>query len=187
MLHANPPPPFAQARACLSTGTPFDRRFSDRSFRFPLMSIALSQHRDPSDRCFPDFQRACARGRRGYNDSNTFRGFDLQGKLPAHMPLVTHLDWCCITHQNSPSVNICKETISWQPKAVAYQLVTYFTFMITPITPTVPTAKSSGDNQVWYQNLFFYYFVGLELWYPWVSGTPHPFLLPPPPPAPTRP
>ena len=31
----------------------------------PSASAALSKHGDPSDRYFPDFQRACARGRGG--------------------------------------------------------------------------------------------------------------------------
>ena len=33
---------------------PSDRHFSDRSFRFPLLGTALSKHADPSDRRFSD-------------------------------------------------------------------------------------------------------------------------------------
>ena len=49
-----------------------DRRFSDRSFRFPLMSTALSKHGDPSDRCFPDFQHRLRKGEGG------------QGRIPSN-------------------------------------------------------------------------------------------------------
>ena len=57
-----PPPPCASTASSKQAGLP-DRRFSDRSFRSPLMGPALSKHGDLLDRCFPDFQRACARGR----------------------------------------------------------------------------------------------------------------------------
>ena len=60
-----PPPPCASTAFSMHAG-PSDRRFSDRSFRFPLMGPALFKHGDPSDRCLPAFQRSCARGRGGY-------------------------------------------------------------------------------------------------------------------------
>ena len=56
-----PPPPCASTALSKHTD-PSDRRFSDRSFRFPLMGTALSKYADPSDRRFPDVRRPCARG-----------------------------------------------------------------------------------------------------------------------------
>ena len=59
---ARTPPPFCASTALCKHGDPSDRRLSDRSCRFPLLSTVLCQHEAPSDRC-PDFPRACARVR----------------------------------------------------------------------------------------------------------------------------
>ena len=64
------PSPPCTSTALSKLADPSDRRFSDCSFRFPLMGTALSKHGDPSDRCFCDFQRACAEGRGGYSNRN---------------------------------------------------------------------------------------------------------------------
>ena len=58
-----PPLPLAQALPCLSMRARLTVVFLTALFGFLLMAPALSKHGDPSDRCFPDFQRSCARGR----------------------------------------------------------------------------------------------------------------------------
>ena len=64
-VRGHPPPP-AQTLPCLSMGTRLTVVFLTAFLRFPLMGTALSKHRDPSHHCFPDFQRACVRGRGRY-------------------------------------------------------------------------------------------------------------------------
>ena len=59
-MYPPPPLPFVQALLCPSTRARLTIIFLTAPLGFLL--TALSKHGTPSDRRFPDFQRACARG-----------------------------------------------------------------------------------------------------------------------------